>query len=126
MKKELNRDNGVLQKAGAPCIIDNGANLHSMYLLESLFDYGQYVERESPVGNFEVLGFIDGGGVMVKYKLNTSEMTIKAIQPLTPVLRESYRKLLPELLTDEQIRAEIIPNEAIGEYKVFFFWNIYD
>lgn len=126
MKKKTEQNEVVLQKTGTPCIIDNGVNLHSMYILENLFDNGHYVEREISAGNFEVLGYVGGAGVIVRYKLNTSEMTIKTIQPMTAKLIKSYREILPSLLIDEQIWAEIFPNEAAGEYKVCFFWKLYD
>lgn len=89
------------------CPINNGADLNSDAMLDSLFDDGQYVES-CVNGKYVALGFIDGVPVRCEYKLGDVFMTIHTL-----LIEEecSYRSLfttLPERLSDEQYFSKMI------------------
>lgn len=122
--ERFNHDKNVVGATNrVPCPINNGADMHNGEMLEILFDMGEYVESNIGGKTYEALGFIDGAAVSVKYTMFTSEINIKTIHPSTSGLIESYRKLLPERLSDEQVEPMIVANEILGDYTVRFFYN---
>lgn len=60
------------------CPINNGADLNSDALLDSLFDDGQYVENRV-AGQYVALGFIDGVPARCEYELGYNSMWILPI-----------------------------------------------
>lgn len=114
---------GITQEELVSCPINNGADLNSDCMLDVLFDDGEYVEYEVETNHFEVLGFIDGAAIIAEYWLRNNILKIKTIHPTTRGLIESYRTLLKDRLTDEQVEPAIYANETIGEYVVHFYYN---
>lgn len=60
------------------CPINNGADLNSDALLDSLFDDGQYVENRVN-GEYVALGFINGVPARCEYELGYNYMSIFSI-----------------------------------------------
>ena len=114
---------GITQEGLVDCPINNEAGLHSNSLLGALFDNGQYVVSEPQTNHFEALGFIDGAAIIANYWLRSSTLGIKTIHPTTRSLIESFRTLLKERLTDEQVEPVIYANETAGEYDVHFYYK---
>lgn len=114
---------GITQEDLISCPINNGADLNSDCMLDILFDDGEYVEYEVEANHFEVLGFIDGTAIIAEYWLRNNILKIKTIHPTTRGLIESYRTLLKDRLTDEQVDPVIYANETTGEYVVHFYYN---
>lgn len=106
-----------------PCPINNGADLNSDAMLDALFDDGQYVESEPQTNHFEVVGFIDGAAIIADYWLRSNTLSLKTIHPITRGLIVSYRTMLHDRLSDEQVEPEIICNEMAGEYEVYFYYR---
>ena len=60
------------------CPINNGADLNSDTMLDSLFDDGRYVENRA-AGRYVALGFIDGVPARCQYELGCNYMYILPI-----------------------------------------------
>lgn len=117
---------GARNRVSAP--ITNGADLVSDAVCDNLFDDGEWMEQPilPHVGDgrsWMVVGFIDGAPVLVTYSLNSNMVKIKTFCPPTRGLIESYRKILQERLTDEQVESEIFANEKLGEYTVYMYYT---
>lgn len=105
-----------------PCPINNQADLHSDAMLMCLFDNAEYVENEF-LNDREAVGYVNGWAVVVKFTLGDNKLMLRPIHPLSYGMVETYRKLLPERLTDEQVEPEIEANEWLGEYDIRFYYN---
>lgn len=82
------------------CPINNGADLNSDAMFDSLFDYDQYVENRVN-GKYVVLGFIDGVPVRCEYELGLNLMTIHALLSKKECDYSSLHTTLPERLSDD-------------------------
>ena len=106
-----------------PCPINEGADLNSQFLMEALFDDMDYVERETKLHRHVAMGFIDGIPVIVTWHFGKSNILIHTARPTTMDDVVSFRKTLPERLTDEQVEPEIFANEMAGEWNVTFYYK---
>lgn len=106
-----------------PCPINEGADLNSQFLMEALFDDMDYVERETKLHHHVSMGFIDGMPVIVTWQFGKSIILIHTARPTTMDDVVSFRKTLPERLTDEQVEPEISANEMAGEWNVTFYYK---
>ena len=106
-----------------PCPINEGADLNSQFLMEELFDDMDYVERETKLHHHVAMGFIDGVPVIVTWQFGKSNILIHTARPTTMDDVVSFRKTLPERLTDEQVEPEIFANEMAGEGNVTFYYK---
>ena len=103
------------------CPINNGADLNSDVLLDSLFDDGQYVENRVN-GEYVALGFIDGVPARCEYKLGSNFMYISPILKKEESDYSSWKNAIPERLGDETIFARG-EKYAGGVYFVNFFYR---
>ena len=83
------------------CPINNGSDLNSDAMLDSLFDDGQYVENRA-AGRYVALGFVDGIPVRCEYTLGLNCMTIHTLLRKNECAYSPLHNTLPERLSDEQ------------------------
>lgn len=103
------------------CPINNGADLNSDALLDSLFDDGQYVENLVN-GEYVALGFIDGVPARCEYELGYNSMSIFSILKKKKSDYSSWENTIPDRLGDDTIFANV-EKYAGGLYCVDFFYR---
>ena len=103
------------------CPINNGADLNSDALLDSLFDDGQYVENRA-AGRYVALGFIDGVPARCQYELGCNYMYIFPILKKKESDYSSWENTIPDRLGDEAIFANV-EKYIGGLYYVDFFYR---
>lgn len=103
------------------CPINNGSDLNSDAMLDSLFDDGQYVENRVN-GEYVALGFIDGVPARCQYELGYNPMYIFPILKKKESDYSSWENIIPDRLGDETIFAKV-EKYAGGLYYVNFFYR---
>lgn len=103
------------------CPINNGADLNSDAMLDSLFDDGQYVENRAN-GKYVALGFIDGVPARCQYELGDNFMYIFPILKKRESDYGSWENIIPDRLGDETIFAKVF-NCGCGIHYVHFFYR---
>lgn len=103
------------------CPINNGADLNSDAMLDSLFDDGQYVENLAN-GKYVALGFIDGVPARCQYELGDNFMFIFPILKKKESDYGSWENILPDRLGDDTIFAKV-SNVGCGIHYVHFFYR---
>lgn len=103
------------------CPINNGADLNSDAMLDSLFDDGQYVENRAN-GKYVALGFIDGVPARCQYELGDNFMYIFPILKKRESDYGSWENIIPDRLGDETIFAKVF-NCGCGIHFVHFFYR---
>ncbi len=106
------------------CPINNGSDLNSDAMLDSLFDDGQYVENRAN-GKYVALGFIDGVPARCQYELGDNFMFIFPILKKKECDYSSWVNIMPERLGDETIFAKVF-NVGLGLHYVHFFYRSAD
>ena len=93
--------------------ITEGADLQSDALFDSLFDDSNYIDNQRTDHEHEVLGFIGGEPVMVKWWLGLSKLTVKYLRGYNGSLTNGKRiETLREALTGEEVEPEIKRSES--------------
>lgn len=103
------------------CPINNGADLNSDALLESLFDDGQYVENRVN-GKYVAFGFIDGVPARCNYELGCNYLSIFPILKKKESDYSSWKHTIPDRLGDDTIFAKV-DHWGSGFYCVDFFYR---
>lgn len=103
------------------CPINNGADLNSDALLDSLFDDGQYVENRVN-REYVALGFIDGVPARCEYELGYNSMSIFSILKKKKSDYSSWENTISDRLGDEAVFANV-GKYAGGLYCVDFFYR---
>ena len=103
------------------CPINNGADLNSDTMLDSLFDDGQYVENRA-AGRYVALGFIDGVPARCQYELGCNYMYILPILKKKECDYSSWENTISDRLGDDTIFANV-EKYAGGLYYVDFFYR---
>lgn len=103
------------------CPINNGADLNSDALLDSLFDDGQYIEN-CVNGEYVALGFIDGVPARCQYELGYNSMWIFPILKKKESNYSSWDDTLPDRLGDETVFA-MVGHFSSGAHLVHFFYR---
>lgn len=103
------------------CPINNGADLNSDALLDSLFDDGQYVENRVN-GEYVALGFINGVPARCEYELGYNYMSIFSILKKKKSDYSSWENTISDRLGDDTIFANV-EKYAGGLYCVYFFYR---
>ena len=103
------------------CPINDGADLNSDAMLDSLFDDGQYVENRAN-GKYVALGFIDGVPARCQYELGDNFMYIFPILKKRESDYGSWENIIPDRLGDETIFAKVF-NCGCGIHYVHFFYR---
>lgn len=106
------------------CPINNGADLNSDALLDSLFDDGQYVENRVN-GEYVALGFINRVPARCEYELGSNSMWIFPILKKKECDYSSWENILPDRLADEEAFA-IVGRFTGGLFYVNFFYRSAD
>lgn len=106
------------------CPINNGADLNSDAMLDSLFDDGQYVENRVN-SKYIALGFIDGVPARCEYELGSNCMWILPILSKKLSDYSSWGNALSDRLGDESIFA-MVDYCGSGAYLVYFFYRSED
>lgn len=84
------------------CPINNGADINSDVMLENLFDDGQCLKGKIG-GKQVVLGFIGGIPAKCEYELGQNYLRICALCKKKEGNYDSWNKILPGRLADEQV-----------------------
>ena len=106
------------------CPINNGADLNSDTMLDSLFDDGQYVENRA-AGRYVALGFVDGIPVRCEYNLGLNCMTIHTLLSKKEYSYSSLNVTLPERLSDDLYFSKITYCGS-GVWMAHFFYRSAD
>lgn len=103
-----------------PCPINNGADLKADDMLANLFDDGEYIENK--VGDeYVALGFIGGVPARCNYIFGTSFLWVVALLKKKKCGYDSWKKILPKRLSDEQVYADLTYFSG-GYWHVFFYY----
>ena len=105
--EQFNHGKNVVDAGGRiECPINNGADLHAGYLLESIFDYGEYISGPKQ----EALGYIKGVPFMAKYQLGYNVMELHPTLPFA-LDDEKVAELTTEINNraneDEEVEADV-------------------
>lgn len=93
--------------------ITEGADLQSDALFDDLFDDGNYMDNQRTDHEHEVLGFIGGEPVMVKWWLGLSKLTVRYLRGYNGQLTNDERiETLQDALTGEEVEPEIKRSES--------------
>ena len=106
------------------CPINNGSDLNSDAMLDSLFDDGQYVENRA-AGRYVALGFVDGIPVRCEYNLGLNCMTIHTLLSKKECGYSSLNVTLPERLSDDLYFSKITYCGS-GVWMAHFFYRSAD
>ena len=106
------------------CPINNGSDLNSDAMLDSLFDDGQYVENRA-AGRYVALGFVDGIPVRCEYNLGLNCMTIHTLLSKKECSYSSLNVTLPERLSDNLYFSKITYCGS-GVWIAYFFYRSAD
>lgn len=104
-------------KHSIPCTINNGADLHTDALFESLFDDAQYIEDQH-----KVVGFINHIAVIVTYRLREDHITIHFLKDMERDEREAFIQEILTRLTDDEVNP-IIDEQTEHSMKCSFFYT---
>ena len=102
------------------CPINNGADLNSDAMLDSLFDDGQYVENRA-AGQYVALGFIDGVPAVCEYELGNNYMYIFPILKKKACDYSSWDNVISDRLGDDTIFANVERYSGVMCYVDFFY-----
>lgn len=109
-EKEVKRR---FEKRRVDAPITEGADLQSDALFDDLFDDGNYMDNQRTDHEHEVLGFIGGEPVMVKWWLGLSKLTVRYLRGYNGQLTNDERiETLRDALTGEEVEPEIKRSES--------------
>ena len=107
-------------KHSIPCPINNGADLHTDALFESLFDDAQYIEEHN-----KVVGFVNHIAVIVTYRIREDHITIQFIKDMDRDEREAFIQEILTRLTDDEVKP-IIDEQTAHSMKCSFIYKVVD
>lgn len=110
-----------IESTKIPCPINNGADLKADNMLENLFDDAQYVENHVGDGGYIALGFIDGVPARCSYVLGCSFLWVAPVLKKSDSDYGSWKKMLPERLSDGQVCADLTYFGNGGWYSSFYY-----
>ncbi len=113
-----------LYEMNLECPINNGSDLNSDAMLDSLFDDGQYVENRAN-GKYIALGFIGGVPARCQYELGNNFMQIFPILKKKESDYSSWKYIISDRLGDEEIFAKVF-HIGGGIHHVWFFYRSAD
>lgn len=124
--ERFNHDKNVVGATNrVPCPINNGADLNSDAMLDNLFEFDDYVERQ--FGNhFVALGFIEDVPFKVEYDLFDNRLLLSCCDYMKG--KEKFNILKDEIkerLTDEQVEPDITFYSDVDGKQYFGICHFY-
>lgn len=124
--ERFNHDKNVVGATNrVPCPINNGADLNSDAMLDNLFEFDDYVERQ--FGNhFVALGFIEDVPFKVEYDLFDNRLLLSCYDYVEG--KRKFNILSEEIekrLTDEQVKPDLVFYADVDGKEYFGICDFY-